>query len=594
MPRKDKRPHSAVLQDPDTLENEVKPKQDKIEQVPPPLPPPPPQDTGPTEAVILHPGSSTLHLGLASDLSPHSVPHYIAYRYNSSAGDGNAKPRQPHGVSSVLTYGAELTPDLVIQRKAGLSSLRQALCEARERLGVVEPGKGEEEECALFNARTQPVSGQWDDAEEENVQWTDVSSSPKYVIGTDALYLAPDSGYRVFKPLRYGKLNVASDCPHSLVLNMLEDLWTKAIEDFLGIPRKEFKMYRVVLVVPDMIDRSMFKEFMNILLLRMEFASALLHQESLCATYSAGLSIACVVNVGDERTHICCVEEGVSNPNTRVTLHYGGSDITRLFYWLLKEIHFPYKGCSESSLEDGQLVQHLKETLCHLDPTITGIRAHAFSVTSRETSVVHDYEMKLSDQGILAAMGVFYPSTFCLPDRSPLMFGQVPPPPDPEDLFDEGHWLDSQPQQQSRPVPVKCEVAPELLPEATKRLGSVHPGKILGLDQAIHFSIDCASSLEIKKKLYSSILVVGGGLSFGNVSNMLNARLQLKLPIVLTKGLEDMEIFTNPRDLDSSIVAWRGGAVLKCLDTCQELWIEKQEWEFSGVRLLRERAPFAW
>lgn len=54
--------------------------------------------------------------------------------------------------------------------------------------------------------------------------------------------MAPDSGYRVFKPLRYGKLNVASDCPHSLVLNMLEDLWTKAIEDFLGIPRKEFKV----------------------------------------------------------------------------------------------------------------------------------------------------------------------------------------------------------------------------------------------------------------------------------------------------------------------------------------------------------------
>ena len=70
------------------------------------MPPPPPQDTGPTEAVILHPGSSTLHLGLASDLSPHSVPHYIAYRYNSSAG---GKPQQPHGVPSVLTYGAELT-----------------------------------------------------------------------------------------------------------------------------------------------------------------------------------------------------------------------------------------------------------------------------------------------------------------------------------------------------------------------------------------------------------------------------------------------------------------------------------------------------
>lgn len=126
----------------------------------------------------------------------------------------------------------------------------------------------------------------------------------------------------------------------------------------------------------------------------------------------------------------------------------------------------------------------------HILQTVTGIRAHAFSVTSRETSVVHDYEMKLSDQGIMAAMGVFYPSTFCLPDRGPLMFGQSAQSPDPEDLFDECHWLDSQPQQ-TKSGSTKCEV-PEQLPEATKRLGSVPPGKILGLDQAIHFSIDCA------------------------------------------------------------------------------------------------------
>ena len=48
------------------------------------------------------------------------------------------------------------------------------------------------------------------------------------------------------------------------------------------------------------------------------------------------------------------------------------------------------------------------------------------------------------------------------------------------------------------------------------------------------------------------------------------------------------------QDLDSSFVVRKGGAVLSCLDTCQELRIERQEWEFSGVRLLRERAPFVW
>ena len=48
------------------------------------------------------------------------------------------------------------------------------------------------------------------------------------------------------------------------------------------------------------------------------------------------------------------------------------------------------------------------------------------------------------------------------------------------------------------------------------------------------------------------------------------------------------------QDLESSFVVWKGGCVLSCLDTAQELWIERPEWEFSGVRLLRERAPFSW
>ena len=61
-----------------------------------------------------------------------------------------------------------------------------------------------------------------------------------------------------------------------------------------------------------------------------------------------------MVDMGDEKTHICCVEDGISNPNTRyfhkrktvvlyidtshrITLHYGGSDITRLFYWMIRK-----------------------------------------------------------------------------------------------------------------------------------------------------------------------------------------------------------------------------------------------------------------
>ena len=84
----------------------------------------------------------------------------------------------------------------------------------------------------------------------------------------------------------------------------------------------------MILLIPDLIDRTALKELVNLLLVRMEFSSAFLHQESVCATFSAGLSSACVINVGGETTHICCVEEGMSNPSTRsgVRVYWSGSE----------------------------------------------------------------------------------------------------------------------------------------------------------------------------------------------------------------------------------------------------------------------------
>lgn len=44
------------------------------------------------------------------------------------------------------------------------------------------------------------------------------------------------------------------------------------------------------------------------------------HQESVCATFGSGLSSACIVDVGDQKTSVCCVEDGVSHRNTRYVL----------------------------------------------------------------------------------------------------------------------------------------------------------------------------------------------------------------------------------------------------------------------------------
>ena len=66
------------------------------------------------------------------------------------------------------------------------------------------------------------------------------------------MYLPPGSDYVVYKPFRYGRLNLRHSGGsgggggegHSLsfLMNMLEDLWSKAIEEYLEIERKDFKV----------------------------------------------------------------------------------------------------------------------------------------------------------------------------------------------------------------------------------------------------------------------------------------------------------------------------------------------------------------
>lgn len=55
-----------------------------------------------------------------------------------------------------------------------------------------------------------------------------------------------------------------------------------------------------------------------------------------------------------------------------------------------------------------------------------------------------------------------------------------------------------------------------------------------------------------------------------------------------------MDVITMPKEIDPGMTAWKGAAILSCLESAQELWIGRQDWEIKGVKLLREGAPFMW
>ena len=87
----------------------------------------------------------------------------------------------------------------------------------------------------------------------------------------------------------------------------------------------------------------------------------------MCATFGTGVGSACVVDIGDQKTAVSCVEDGLSQPATRIVMQYGGADITGRFHWLLTRCGFPYAECRLNNRMDARLMQELKETYCHLE-----------------------------------------------------------------------------------------------------------------------------------------------------------------------------------------------------------------------------------
>jgi actin-related protein 8 len=50
------------------------------------------------------------------------------------------------------------------------------------------------------------------------------------------------------------------------------------------------------------------------------------------------------------------------------------------------------------------------------------------------------------------------------------------------------------------------------------------------------------------------------------------------------------EILPPPRGLDPRLVAWRGGVVWTRLDSMQDVWIRRDEWDELGMRSWKMRA----
>lgn len=55
-------------------------------------------------------------------------------------------------------------------------------------------------------------------------------------------------------------------------------------------------------------------------------------------------------------------------------------------------------------------------------------------------------------------------------------------------------------------------------------------------------------------------------------------------------ALPEVSVIPPPRNMDPDILAWKGLAVQAQLDSMQELWVRKADWDTLGYRALKEKA----
>ncbi|KAI9282302.1 hypothetical protein BY458DRAFT_531241 [Sporodiniella umbellata] len=478
------------------------------------------------DIIVIHPGSRNLRIGFASEAFPVCIPHVIARRHRQPS---EFKPTDPTLPSDALE---EIKGELKWRMK---NAKRRAVPNA-------------ESQITGFNLNA-PQETILDHNDPYKVEWTEPQGKDHFV-GQKALWfpINTSSGYRLFYPWSCGALNIEQNSIQA-VLGDLQAIWGSVITDDLQVEPTEYQDYNVMLVVPDLFDNEQLCAVIRMLLVDMGFRAVTVQQESGCATYGAGVSTAVVVDVGAQRTNITCIEDGVCQVDSRLSIAMGGDDVTRTFASLLKSNEFPYQQMNLALSFDWRLAEELKEKWCTMNEAEVSIQVYDFFVRTPFTTTTK-YQCKVYEEVFLAPLCLLYPNVL------------------PHKRMDWPHR----------------EAGDDTLPVKNKVQG--YP-----LDTAIAESIQIASngSEEKLKRYFTSIILVGGGGKIVNFSKLLEDRV-LSTLVAQQSFIERVEVLPAPRELDPEVIVWKGATVMSKLEAAKEMWIGKKEWLEMGARCLKERA----
>ncbi|XP_026400998.1 actin-related protein 9-like [Papaver somniferum] len=548
--------------------------------------------------VVINPGSANVRIGLAQEQTPFDVPQFIAHHMR-----GLDKESKLKYLDQILN--SQITPSQHLEREKAYDTIASLL---------KIPFLDEEVVNNTFPRKTVRVDGckPQSNKDDSTFTWTNVmeknrtmaadvenlvtegvkdepsvqaegadggdSNMDEYkfreaICGEEALKISPEEPYSVRRPIRRGHFNVSQHYPLQQVLEDLHAIWDWVLNEKLHIPQAERNMYSAILVVPETFDSREIKEMLSIILRDLRFSTAVVHQESLAAAFGNGLSTACIVNMGAQVTSIMCVEDGVAVPTTGVTLPFGGEDISRCLLWIQRH-HQTWPSIHTDPLGkpvDIVMLNKLKETNCQIQEGEIDAIAIVRSYEERLPAGAH--KTKLTALNV-PPMGLFYP-LLLVPEAYP-----APPRTwfhDCEDML-EDIWHMDYPKDGVYVGPnggASMWDNYQVLPTRLKKEDNV------GLAEAISKSILSTGRIDLQRKLFCSILLVGGVAKTTGLVPAVEERVLHAIPS--NEAIDTVEVL--PLRSDPTSLSWKGGAILAMLDFGREAWIHREDWIRNGIHI---------
>ena len=375
-----------------------------------------------SKCIVIHLGSQNMRVGLANDALPKTVPMVIARRApvsESEEGDGEPAPKRVKLDNGLEPHEPEKKfGDVFAKKFVSMSNDLKVRMRANKRKVLPQS-----RDMVTSHNRRHVFEEITEHNDTMRIEWTDplVDGKPReYITGKDALRL-PDLSkprYKLYWPIRYGWVNEEAYKSPRFLWDDIRIILEEAIRTQLGLGPRDWSQYSCVIAIPDYYDRAFVTSLLDMALSDFRFARVCFIQESLAASFGAGVMTSCIVDMGAQKTSISCVEDGMIIDNSRINLKYGGEDVTEAFVRMTIYNHFPYNEINLNRRYDFQLAEELKGKLCTMTEADISVQTYDFHLrTPVPKQDTRKYTCKIYDEVILSPNGFFRPDLFNETDK---------------------------------------------------------------------------------------------------------------------------------------------------------------------------------